>query len=60
MARAAVGIAGSAQIEGASRTGGPPGAAGIMQPPHIQRTMIFWGIAVGILFVFHIGGAKLG
>ena len=60
MARAAVGIAGSAQMEGATRAGGVPGSAGIMGAPHIQRTVIFWGIAVGILVAFHVGGARLG
>ena len=47
-------------MEGATRAGGVPGSAGIMGAPHIQRTVIFWGIAVGILVAFHVGGARLG
>lgn len=56
------GIAGSGKIEGTARTGGAPGTAGIMgdAQPAVKRAMIFWGAAVVILFVFHVGGAHAG
>ena len=57
-----IGITGSAATEGTTRTGGGPGAAGIMASasPAVRRTMVIWGIAVAVLVVFHVGGAKLG
>lgn len=59
---ASVGIAGSARVEGAARTHGAPGTAGIVNgdTKQIQRVVIFWVGAVGILFLFHVGGARLG
>jgi hypothetical protein len=57
-----VGIAGSAATEGVRPTGGAPGTAGIMTnaAPGAKRALIFWGAAVALLFIFHVGGAKLG
>lgn len=60
MASARVGIAGSAKVEGATRTHGVPGTAGIMRNSPISRPVLIWGIALGVLFFFHVGGAKLG
>lgn len=61
MARAS--LAGRASIEGTARTGGYDKA--IMNGsqnshPAVKRAIIFWFIAVGALFVFHVGGAELG
>lgn len=62
MAKLSLGIAGSAKSEGATRTGGAPGTAGIMSgaQPAVKRAMYIWFGAVLILFAFHVGGAKLG
>ncbi len=62
MAKLSLGIAGSASTEGATRTHGAPGTAGIMTAtsPAVKRAMYIWFGAVGILFLFHVGGAKLG
>lgn len=50
------GIAGSAQIEGTSRT------VGIMDngtPDVVKRAMIIWGLALVALMAFHVGGSRL-
>lgn len=58
----AIGIAASANTEGTTRTHGVPGTAGIVSGAStpVNRALIIWGIAVGLLFLFHVGGAKLG
>jgi hypothetical protein len=62
VAKIEIGIAGSASTEGATRTHGVPGTAGIMTnaQPAVKRAMYLWFGAVAILFIFHVGGAKLG
>ena len=66
---AQIGIAASARIEGTTRVGGipptpgsPGGTAQIMDGLHpaAKRAVIFWGVAVFVLFIFHVGGARLG
>lgn len=58
----AVGIAGSAKVEGATPTSGAPGTAGIMSgaTPGAKKALYIWLAAFGVLFIFHIGGARLG
>jgi hypothetical protein len=62
VAKLSFGIAGSASTEGATRTSGPPGVAGIMgnAQPAVKSALILWFVALGVLFVFHVGGARLG
>jgi hypothetical protein len=62
VAKLSIGIAGSSGTEGATRTHGVPGTAGIMGDvsPAVKTAMYLWFGAVAILFIFHVGGAKLG
>jgi hypothetical protein len=63
-----IGLAASARLEGIGRVGGMPptpasagGTSQIMSnaQPAVKRAMIFWGVAVVVLFIFHVGGASL-
>jgi hypothetical protein len=62
VAKISLGIAGGAKAEGTTRAGGMPGTAGIVSgsTPAVTRAMWLWVGAVAILFVFHVGGARLG
>jgi hypothetical protein len=64
-----IGVGASARIEGTTPVGGipptpgsPGGTAAIMPQsnPSVNRAIIVWGIALGVLFLFHVGGAHLG
>lgn len=39
--------------------GNPNGQGGLMGNVSNPRTMLFWLFALGVLFVFHVGGARL-
>lgn len=62
MAKISIGIAGSASTEGVVPTSGTPGTAGILSgaTPAVTRAMWLWAGAVAVLFIFHVGGARLG
>jgi hypothetical protein len=52
------GIAGSAKLEGTIHVPGRSVMANAH--PSVKRAVILWGIAFGILVVFHVGGANIG
>ncbi len=56
---ASAGIAGSAKISGTVNTAGPGHNMNQSTAhPAVKRAILFWGIAVVTLFIFHVGGAS--
>lgn len=51
-------IGGSAKIQGTAATAGLIDATSNGNSG-VSRAMIFWGIAFGVLVIFHVGGARI-
>lgn len=47
------------QAQTGAVAGNPGGQGGLMGNMTNPRTMLFWLLALGVLFVFHVGGARL-
>jgi hypothetical protein len=51
-------IGGSAKVQGTSATAGLVNMNGTGNSA-VKRSKIFWLVAVGVLIVFHVGGARV-